>query len=57
MPERKEGYQPHDGAEEKVENAGTDQRGQGAEFIDTPENEPGQQEKPPDTTGLGQRRP
>jgi hypothetical protein len=55
MPERKEGYQPDDDADEKVESSGTAARGQAAEFIDTPGNEPGQQEKPPDTSGLGHR--
>ena len=44
--------------DEKREAPGTKAGAQMAEFLDTPENEPGDQEHPPpDTTGLGTRPP
>jgi hypothetical protein len=34
------------GDEKRFEQQGTEERGQGAEFVDTPDNEPGAQEQP-----------
>lgn len=43
--------------DEKREHAGTDAGAQMAEFVDTPENQPGEQEHEPDTTALGKQEP